>query len=261
MNVHESDMVLENGVRGTYVRPRGEGRFPAVLLLHGFASDRHEVGRLYAKLADALAGRSIASLRIDFRGWGESPGDMADTTAAGQIEDARLALQALRGDHSVHPERIGLVGFSLGASIAMHTAADHDSSVRSLVLWSATHTLRDTFMAEMGAESFAAAARAGIVTVDLGWRTVTLKQAFFEGLAGDDPSLGLAGYRGALLAAAGSEDGSARSLDALYGTARGNLRATWLIPGADHVFNVLGPDPAIGRALVDTTAAWLAMTL
>jgi fermentation-respiration switch protein FrsA (DUF1100 family) len=68
MNIHESDTILENGVRGTYVRPPGEGRFPAVLLLHGFASDRHEVGGLYAGLAGMLAGRGIASLRIDFRG-------------------------------------------------------------------------------------------------------------------------------------------------------------------------------------------------
>jgi hypothetical protein len=186
---------------------------------------------------------------------------MSDTAVDGQIEDARLALHALRGKHSVDPEHIGLVGFSLGASIAMRTAAAHNDIVRSLVLWSATHTLRDTFMAELGAGSFAAAARDGIVTVDLGWRSVTLKQGFFEGLESDDPSAALAGYHGALLAVAGSEDGSARSLDALYRMAHGDLRATWLIPGADHVFNVLGPDPAIGRALVDTTAAWLAMSL
>jgi len=43
---------------------------PAVLLLHGFASSKDEVGNLYKQLSDELFKVGISSLRIDFRGWG-----------------------------------------------------------------------------------------------------------------------------------------------------------------------------------------------
>jgi len=53
----------------------GPGRaVPAVLLLHGFASSKDEVGNMYAREAKALAEKGIASLRIDFAGFGKKRG-------------------------------------------------------------------------------------------------------------------------------------------------------------------------------------------
>ncbi len=82
---------LNNGIGATLVQPAGNGPFPAVLMLHGFGSSRDEVGNLFLKLAMALGEEGIASLRIDFHGWGESTGEMVGSTVDGMVADAESA--------------------------------------------------------------------------------------------------------------------------------------------------------------------------
>lgn len=259
---HDSkDITLADGVRGTLVMPAVSAPAPAVLMLHGFASQRHEVGGMFARLAEALAARGIASLRIDFRGWGESAGEMADSTVAGQVEDARLAYAALAANPSIDPVRLGVLGFSMGGTIACLLASEADPTLRSLALWSSTHDLRGGLLEELGDDKAAIAAREGRVTVDLGWRTVTLGHGFFASLDHADIADAYARYSGALLVVAGTQDGSARSLDWFRERARGGLRASYLVPGADHIFNTLSGDLTISDDVIAKTAAWLAMTL
>jgi hypothetical protein len=260
MPLHTSDITLANGIRGTLAFPDTSALVPAVLMLHGFASQRHEVGDMFAQLALALAARGIASLRIDFRGWGESAGAMEDSTVDGQVEDARAAYAALREQSGVNAGRIGVVGFSMGGTIACLLAGD--AAPQSLVLWSATQDLRAGLLHELGEDNAAIAARDGRVTVDLGWRSVTLGHGFFASLERADIHAAYARYTGALLVVAGSEDAApARSLGWFRERAGGNLRASYLVPGADHIFNVLSGEPAISDDVIAKTAAWLVMTL
>ncbi len=260
MSQQETFVTLANGVRGTFVHPAASAPTPAVLMLHGFASQRDEVGGMFARLAAALAERGIASLRIDFRGWGESAGEMAESTVGGQVEDARAAYAFLRADPHVDAERVGLIGFSMGGTIACLLAGSAAEAPRSLVLWSSTEDLRGGLLAELGQTNAEIAARDGRVTVDLGWRSVTLGHAFFASLDEADITSAYAQYTGALLVVAGMDDHSAASLDGFRERARGALRASYLVPGADHIFNVLSGDRAISDDIIAKTAAWLAMT-
>src|SRR5688500_13427252 len=107
----ETVVDLPNGIKGTLSAPDAGATGPAVVMLHGFASSRDEVGGLFAQQAAALAAEGIASLRIDFRGYGESEGDMADTTLEGLIADAATARSYLAGVDGVDPERIGVIGY------------------------------------------------------------------------------------------------------------------------------------------------------
>ncbi|MBL8600064.1 MAG: alpha/beta fold hydrolase [Devosia sp.] len=115
----ETVVDLPNGIKGTLALPDAGATGPAVVMLHGFGSSRDEVGGLFALQAAALAAEGIASLRIDFRGTGESAGDMADTTFEGLLADAATARAYLAEVEGVDAARIGVVGYSFGAAIAM----------------------------------------------------------------------------------------------------------------------------------------------
>jgi len=168
----ESMVTLDNGVVGILALPESDGPVPAVLMLHGFGSHKDEVGDMYKRLAAELSERGIASLRIDFRGWGESAGDMVDSTVGGMVEDATAAYQYLSGLDTVDPQQIGMIGFSLGGGIAVFSASEHPDWYQSLVLWSTFGDLHDVFLESLGQDNFDTAAAEGEVTIDLGWRAV-----------------------------------------------------------------------------------------
>jgi len=63
--------------------PGGEGRAPAVLMLHGFKGTRIENHFLFVKLARGLAMGGYFVMRFDFRGSGESEGEFRDISIPG----------------------------------------------------------------------------------------------------------------------------------------------------------------------------------
>ncbi len=261
MNEAETTVTLDNGVVGTLSLPQSESAVPAVLMLHGFASSRNEVGDMYMRLAASLAERGIASLRIDFRGWGESAGGMVDSTVSGMVEDAGLAYEYLSGLESIDSTRIGVLGFSLGGGIAVAAAGENPDSYKSMALWSTFGNLHDIFIEELGQDNFDTAAAEGEVTIDLGFRMVTLGSEFFTGLEDYDYQTEFANYSGALMVIAGSEDGSAEFLDWYRENAQGAIKASYLVEGADHIYNVLTDDQTNAHAVIEATAAWFDMSL
>lgn len=103
-------------IMGTLTLPaNGQATHPTVLILHGFTGQRQELPvnntkeTMFSRTARLLAENGYASLRIDFRGSGESEGQWADTTFSGQISDARAALNYLAG-----LPQVGHSGFKSG---------------------------------------------------------------------------------------------------------------------------------------------------
>lgn len=122
---------------GTLTAPNDGARHPAVVLLTGSgAQDRDEsiLGhKPFLVLADHLTRSGIVVLRVDDRGVGGSGGNLANTPHETQRRDASAALTWLQGQPEVDPTRIGLIGHSEGANIAILTAAA-DKRVAFLVL-------------------------------------------------------------------------------------------------------------------------------
>jgi dienelactone hydrolase len=261
MRSDESVITLDSGVVGTLLQPEGDAPMPAVLMLHGFASVRDEVGDMYKRLAAELAEYGIGSLRIDFRGWGESAGAMTKSTVNQMVEDAAAATEYLQGLDWVDSERLGLIGFSLGGSVSVYSVGEHPDAYKSLVLWSTFGELYDIYLNSMGQDTLDTAQEAGEVEVNLGFRMVTLGGAFFDSLDDHDYQAEFAKYEGALLVVAGSEDGSAEFVDWYRENAQGELRASYLIDGADHIFNVLSGDQTNADAAIEKTAGWFALSL
>ena len=255
----ETVVTLDNGVVATLNQPASDEPVPAVLMLHGFASYRDEVGEMYKRLAAALAERGIGSLRIDFRGWGESAGGMENSTVVGMVEDAAAGYAYLSGLDFVDSSRIGLIGFSLGGRIAIVSAGQNPDWYQSMVLWSAGGNLAPDFL---GQEYADAAAADGAVTIDLGWREVTLGAGFFDSLTAFDVEVEYPKYSGDVFIVAGTDDPDpAEYLPWYLAHAQGALRGAYLVPGGDHIYATLTDDLSMSNSVIETTAAWLAISL
>lgn len=107
---------------GTLTLPRGNGPFPAVILISGSGpQDRNEelLGhKPFLVLADHLTRRGIAVLRFDDRGVGKSTGNHAKATSADFATDVEAAIDFLKTRAEIDPQRIGLMGHSEGGLIA-----------------------------------------------------------------------------------------------------------------------------------------------
>ncbi|WP_407570810.1 alpha/beta hydrolase [Deinococcus altitudinis] len=95
---------------------------PSVLILHGFTGNRAGDHRLLPLLSRYLVGLGVASLRIDFRGSGDSQGDFSEMTVSREIEDTEAAFGYLKQYPGLDPERVMLLGFSMGGMVAALSA-------------------------------------------------------------------------------------------------------------------------------------------
>ncbi len=112
---------------GTLTIPRGNGPFPAVVLVTGSGAQNRDEEILGHKpflvIADYLARNGIAALRCDDRGVGGSKGNLATATTLDFADDAEAAFSFLRARSEVDPKRVGIVGHSEGGLIAPIVAA------------------------------------------------------------------------------------------------------------------------------------------
>lgn len=111
-----------------------DAEVPAVILLHGFASHKVGTNRSHVHLANSLAASGVACFRFDFRGAGDSDGNLAQMSIDDLISDANAAIDYLETVPGVDPNRLGLMGSSLGGSIAVAVASKR-ASIKSLALW------------------------------------------------------------------------------------------------------------------------------
>jgi dienelactone hydrolase len=120
------------------------GPVPAVVTITGSgAQDRDERiplvegYRPFWQIADTLARRGIATLRLDDRGINGSDAGPATVTSADFADDIRAALAYLRTRSEIDGRRLALVGHSEGGIIAPMVAAT-DSSLKGIVLLAGT---------------------------------------------------------------------------------------------------------------------------
>ena len=126
---------------GTLTKPKGAaGRVPAVVTITGSgSSDRDEAipfvrgYRPFREVAEALAARGIATLRLDDRGYGESGGNAMRATSEDFAHDVEAAVKFLRARPDIDGARVALVGHSEGGLIAPMVAT-RDPKLRAIVL-------------------------------------------------------------------------------------------------------------------------------
>ena len=269
-SVSESDINFSNQgqtIVGTLAMPEGDGPFPAALLLHGFTGTRHELpvveteDTMFSRAARWLGERGVASLRIDFRGSGDSEGAWEDTTFSGQIADAIAALDYLETLGDVDGANLSIIGLSQGGLVGA-AAAGRDVRVSNLVLWSAVSNPVMSYGILLGYDTLLAGLAAGDdpLTIVLPWGAETaLKGPFFEDIFLVDPVAEIANFDGPLLAITGSRDTTVTPqphAGQVFLDYHDGAEALVVLDG-DHIFDVLaGVTEVIDEALA-YSLAWL----
>lgn len=242
--------------------PDSRPTYPCVIFLHGYTGNRIEDHRLFVKAARDFCEHGMACLRFDFRGSGESQGDFADVTLDGEITDAFAAIGFLRDYDEIDQTGIGLVGLSLGGSVAACVSAAN--TVSSVALWAPSVFV--DLLVERGGE---------IVRDPYAWLPENFKdavkkqgkvdiggflrgKAYFESLKKVDPLREIVKYEGPVLIVHGSEDNvvSPMNSELIYDTVKGQRRLI-MIDDADHAFSSVHWE----RQLIEETRIWFEQTL
>ena len=95
-------------------------RLPAFIVLHGFVGSKDEShAEIQGRMLEEFG---YVTLRFDFRCCGESEGERAQVRCFDQVADAKNALTFLATRDEVDVKKIGVVGHSFGAAVAVYSA-------------------------------------------------------------------------------------------------------------------------------------------
>ena len=143
---NEEDITFENKeasitLAGTLTFPKGEGKYPAVVMVSGSGpQDRDEAlmgHKPFLVIADYLTRNGIAVLRFDDRGIAKSKGSFATATSADFATDALAAVEYLKTRKEIDSKKIGIAGHSEGGMIAPMCAVN-SNDVSFIVLLAGT---------------------------------------------------------------------------------------------------------------------------
>ena len=255
----------DQNVFGTLALPEG-GPAPVVLMLHGFTGARDELktdhvkAGVFARTARRLAEQGYASLRIDFRGSGESVDDLsfAQTTFDSQIADALAAVAYLKSSEQVQSDEIYLIGWSQGGLVAT-AVAGRSKDLDVVALWAAVADPKLTYGALLGPEVMKMGKAAGAneaVKVKLPWGAeIELNGTFFEGIESFDAIAEIAAFKGPLFVAQGIKDTTVvpESADKLIAAHEGPEQLWKADMG--HVFNTFTTEKTLDE-LIDVTISF-----
>ena len=125
-------------ISGVLLVPTGKGPFPGIVLNHGYIEPSiYVTGQGLAREQDWLARAGFAVLHTDYRGHaGSDPApDLDRETRLGYAEDAINAVRALRREPYVDPERMAMLGRSMGGGVTLNALVAKPGLVDAAVVY------------------------------------------------------------------------------------------------------------------------------
>lgn len=128
--------------------PKGKGKFSAVIICHGFGGNKVDMYRVHVRIARAICKAGFLVLRFDFHGHGDSEGEFRDFRVTQEFDDLRCAMNLIKKQKNFNG-KIGLVGHSLGGTIALITAAKNKDISAVVALAPVTNWRQIKFLNEI----------------------------------------------------------------------------------------------------------------
>ncbi|WP_445258274.1 alpha/beta hydrolase family protein [Nocardioides aurantiacus] len=125
-------------VSGILLRPLGRGPFPAVVLNHGYIEPSvYVTGQGLAREQDYLARAGFVVLHTDYRGHAASDpaGDLERESRLGYTRDALHAVATLKQLPAVDPDRVAMLGRSMGGGVTLNALVAQPGAVRAAVVY------------------------------------------------------------------------------------------------------------------------------
>lgn len=234
-------------------RQRGKQSIPIIIICHGFIGSRIGVDRLFVEAGRKFAAMGYAVLRFDYGGCGESSGNYGEQRFSDLIEQTVRAIDYAEKLKGIDPDQIILIGHSLGAAVATHTAAI-DKRINRLVLWSpVAYPLRD-IVGIVGEKTY----RKAKENERADYHGYLLTAPFFESMADNFPLKDIRDFSDDLFVVHGSSDDVIPSKYCFYYQKAALLRAKGtadkeIILGADHTYS----NSRHREQLFSSTADWI----
>ena len=239
--------------------PAEGNNFPAIILCHGTASHKNEIGDMYVMLANKLLKSGIASIRFDYAGCGESSALPQELTFCGEVEDTYDVYKYLLKCNNIDKTKIGILGLSQGARI-MAELFKIAPELKFGVSWSGACQSNEGLFEEWHKGYYNEAVKNGYAVVPMTWGdNLIISKEWFEEIKKSTPMEGLKHYKGPVLAIAGIED----DIIPFQHTSEiikmcNNLNSRAIIyPGANHIFNILSDDLTIMNTVIKETIEWI----
>jgi uncharacterized protein len=125
-------------------RPEGEGKFPFVIVMHGFTGSKAE--RHVESLAQELPKAGIGSIRFDASGCGDSEGTWEeDYRTINYLTDIDAVYEYAQSLDWVDSSRIGIWGHSMGGELVVVWGADHPELKAACICQGPTAMNRDAW--------------------------------------------------------------------------------------------------------------------
>ena len=255
----------------TYVRPIAENNesFPLVVMAHGHGGTRNEAGG-YTSVAEGLAARGVASIRMDFPGCGESTESFTQNTLSNMLQDIQAARDFAVAQENVDRNRVGLQGFSMGGRLVM-LLSEMDATYKVIATWApAGNNGADSEVEFLGGQATydelkARAAAEGFTPFTTTWgQDQKLSLQWFLDMEESRPLDAIRSFKGPLLVLYGDLDDVVLpeiSEAVISAATRSSEVVRHVVRGAGHGLGLYNDKPALTEEAVTTTVEFLAERL
>ncbi len=125
-------------VSGVLLRPDGRGPFPGIVLNHGYIEPSiYVTGQGLVREQDWLARAGFAVLHTDYRGHaaGDPAAPLDREARLGYARDAINAVLALEREPYVDPDRMAMLGRSMGGGVTLNALVAYPDLVEAAVIY------------------------------------------------------------------------------------------------------------------------------